>query len=130
MKTTKVVCRHFAKDLTVRIVWHVHWLVLISNPDVDRWLRLYVRRLCVETDTVHLRLLVDMLLIRSENKKDASLKGKYVDDSEVEIIPCWWLSSAPSALELDCKQVVEQIVIPEMTKNRALQTFYNERACE
>eukprot|EP01083_Nonionella_stella_P141765 437433_1 len=130
MKTTKVVCRHFSQDLTVRIVWHVHWLVLKSKPDVDHWVRLYVRSLCVDTDTVHLRLLVDMLLVRSDNNKPSSSEGGSVDDSEVETIPCWWLSSAASALELDCKQVVEQIVISEMTKNRALQTFYNERACE
>eukprot|EP01083_Nonionella_stella_P073627 199280_1 len=106
MKTTKVVCRHFSQDLTVRIVWHVHWLVLKSKPDVDHWVRLYVRRLCVETDTVHLRLLVDMLWVRSENIKDAPSEGKNFDDSEVETIPCWWLSSAASTLELDCKQVV------------------------
>eukprot|EP01083_Nonionella_stella_P073626 199278_1 len=81
-------------------------LALKSKPDVDHWLRLYVRSLCVDTDTVHLRLLVDMLLVRSDNNKDAPSEGGSVDDSEVETIPCWWLSSAASTLELDCKQVV------------------------
>jgi len=105
-------------------------LALKSKPDVDHWLRLYVRSLCVETDTVHLRLLVDMLLVRSESSKGASSKCESIDDSEVETFPCWWLSSAASALELDCKEVVEKIVISEMTKNRALQRLTNEFANE
>jgi hypothetical protein len=43
---------------------------------------------------------------------------------------CWWLSSAARILDLDRLGAVEKIIIPEMTKNRALQRLTNEFATE
>eukprot|EP01083_Nonionella_stella_P281904 959428_1 len=118
MTTPKVVCRHYTKS-HFQINWLIMCVCALAGPQIKTRCGPLVPSLCsdcyrlvqsscVETDTLHLRLLVDILLIRLENNKDAPSEGKNFDDSEVETIPCWWLSSAASALELDFtrKQVV------------------------
>ena len=100
-------------------------LALQSKPDFEHWLRLYVRALSVEADMVNLRLVVGMLLdkIQSTGMEEA---GSNSNTSSA----CWWLSSAQSVLGLDRKETVAKIIIPEMTKNRALQRLTNEFATE
>jgi len=47
-----------------------------------------------------------------------------------EHIGCWWLSSAPKILNLERSDLVKTIIIPELSKNRALQRVTNEIALE
>lgn len=97
-------------------------VALQSKPDFEHWLRLYVRALALDADSAHLRLLVDMLL-----HKRVSSNGDVSMNAETT---CWWLSSAARILDLDRLGAVEKIIIPEMTKNRALQRLTNEFATE
>lgn len=97
-------------------------LALQSKADFEHWLRLYVRALALEANSSHLRLLVDMLLHkRVSNDGDVGMNAETT---------CWWLSSAERILDLDRLGAVEKIIIPEMTKNRALQRLTNEFATE
>ena len=100
-------------------------LVLQSKSDFEHWLRLYVRALSREADSTGLRLVVDMLLdkIVRNNTYDEGTKSN-------SLSACWWLSSAQGVLGLDRKKTVENIIIPEMTKNRSLQRLTNEFATE
>ena len=98
-------------------------LALQSKPDFEHWLRLYVRALSLEADMVNLRLVVSMLLDKMQT--DIGTGNGIALDVDTSS-PCWWLSSARSVLGLDRKGIVSKIVIPEMTKNRALQRLTNE----
>lgn len=89
--------------------------VLGSPGEFKSWLLLYIQTLAKEGHVDHLRLVVDMLL--SENGGSNS-------------VPCWWLSLAPAILNLNRKDMVKTIVIPEMSKNRALQRVTNEIAMQ
>jgi hypothetical protein len=70
-----------------------------------------------------LRMLVDMLF----GTKDTGSTDSGLPDGASA---CWWLSSAPQVLGLDRKNLVKTIVVPEMSKNRALQRITNEIALE
>jgi len=89
-------------------------LALSSSKEFRYWLSQYVKHLTITGNESHLRLLVEMLLL-SSNK--AKLSGN---------TSCWWLSSAPEILSLNRNKLVEDVVIPEMSKNRALQRVMNE----
>jgi protein HIRA/HIR1 len=92
-------------------------LMLKSKDDFEHWLRLYIRALAVDGDSAHLRLIVDLL--HGTYKIEASHSSMF-----------WWVSTAKTWLGLDVKAAMEQIVIPEMTKNRSLQRLTNEFATE
>jgi hypothetical protein len=68
-------------------------------------------------------MLVDMLF----GTKDTGSTGSDLSGGGSA---CWWLSSAPQVLGLDRKKLVKTIVVPEMSKNRALQRITNEIALE
>jgi protein HIRA/HIR1 len=87
--------------------------VLGSPNEFKSWLLLYIQTLAKEGHVDHLRLVVDMLL--SDNGDSNSI---------------WWLSLAPAILNLNRKDMVKTIVIPEMSKNRALQRVTNEIALQ
>mmetsp|Transcript_13531 Transcript_13531/g.15045 ORF Transcript_13531/g.15045 Transcript_13531/m.15045 type:complete len:1161 (-) Transcript_13531:724-4206(-) len=89
-------------------------LALASPEEFKYWFRQYVKHLTISGNEPHLRLIVDMLLI---SKETALFSGSSL---------CWWLSSAPSILTLDRKKLVREVIIPEMSKNRALQRLMNE----
>ena len=42
----------------------------------------------------------------------------------------WWLSSSEAVLDMDRKGAIRKIVLPEMSKNRALQRLTNEIATD
>ena len=90
--------------------------VLGSAEEFKSWLLLYIRTLTMGGHVDHLRLVVDMLLGSSNGEASQSL--------------CWWLSLAPGILNLDRKTMVKTIVVPEMSKNRALQRVTNEIAMQ
>jgi len=89
-------------------------LALSSANEFRFWLSRYVKHLTITGNESHLRLLAEMLLLSSDKSK---LSGNTL---------CWWLSSAPAILSLSRKELVQDIVIPEMSKNRALQRLMNE----
>jgi hypothetical protein len=53
-----------------------------------------------------------------------------MDDVQASENLCWWLSDATRILSFDRKKLITSIVIPEMSKNRALQRITNEIAVE
>lgn len=87
-------------------------IALRSREDFEEWLRLYIRILTAEGDSDHLRLTIDMILGKEGNNEESS--------------SCWWIYSSADILGLDRKEAVKNIIIPEMTKNRALQRLTNE----
>jgi protein HIRA/HIR1 len=99
-------------------------LALGSASEFQYWLSLYARTLSVGGRGPLLRMLVDMLF----GKKDSESTDS--DSPGGASACCWWLSSAPQVLGLDRKTLVKSIVVPEMSKNRALQRITNEIALE
>ena len=84
---------------------------------------MYARTLSRSGNESMLRLLVDMLL--------HTAAGAVTDHAgTVNANSCWWLSSAPDVLALSRTKLVQAIVVPEMSKNRALQRITNEIAIE
>ena len=88
-------------------------LALGSSKEFQYWLSQYVKNLASSGNESHLRLLVELLLSSREGVSHSSSS-------------CWWLSSAPTVLNLNRKELVQTVVIPEMSKNRALQRLTNE----
>ena len=95
-------------------------MVLNSKADFQYWLRLYIRGLAMENDGTHLRFVVDMLLHNTDSDQEA----------ESPLTSFWWISSSRQILGLDRIKAVQNIVIPEMSKNRAMQRLTNEIATE
>lgn len=95
-------------------------MILKSKADFQHWLRLYIRGLSMENDGTQLRFVVDMLLhnIDSDHKKEGQLTS------------FWWISSTRQILGIDRIKIVQTIIIPEMSKNRAMQRLTNEIATE
>lgn len=91
-------------------------LALQSETEFLHWLTLYVRLLAAVGDTAQLRILIDLLL--------GSTPGEPTTESY------WWLSSSPTILKLDRKNLIKTSVIVEMSRNRSLQRFTNEIALE
>ena len=116
-------------------------LALASKTEFEQWLGLYVHRLAQDGNDGHLRLLVDMLLGKNTGADmDAGLDDVAMDapdggegndfGGKGNATFCWWLSSAESILGMDRKTALRKIVLPEMSKNRALQRLTNEVATE
>jgi len=91
--------------------------------EFEEWFTKYIKILAVTGSESLLRMVVDMLVG----------KGEYRDgeptDKEFEM-PCWWLSHCGHIFDVDRVKLVKKIVIPEMSKNRALQRITNEIAIE
>ncbi len=96
-------------------------IALNSGKEFEYWLSLYARTLAVNGNEASLRLLVDMLV--GKGRRNDSF-----DDSFQS--PCWWLSQAPTVLFLDRIELIKTHIIPEMSKNRALQRIMNEISVE
>jgi protein HIRA/HIR1 len=86
-------------------------VALGSAKEFQLWLSQYVKVLAGGGDEAHLRLLVEMLLSKETSSTSPS---------------AWWLSSAPTVLDLSRKALVKTAIIPEMSKNRGLQRLTNE----
>ena len=98
-------------------------LALGSAAEFEYWLSLYVKTLVMSGNESLLRMLVDLL-------SGSSNRGGGMDEDGSERSLCWWLSEAPKVLILDRTKLIKSIVIPEMSKNRALQRITNEIAVE
>jgi protein HIRA/HIR1 len=94
-------------------------MALGSSTEFQYWLSQYVKSLTVVGNESSLRLLVEMLLSSNDERQDSTSSSS-----------CWWLSSAPTVLNLNRKDLVKTVVVPEMSKNRALQRLTNEIALE
>ena len=94
-------------------------LALGSAAEFEYWFSMYIKILSLTGNESLLRLVMDMLL------------GKYAKESSSGTpTTCWWLSESPKILGLDRAKLVKTVVIPEMSKNRALQRITNEIAIE
>ena len=89
-------------------------LALGSSTEFQYWLSQYVKNMVACGNESQLRMLVEMLLSSREGISNST----------------WWLSSSPTILSLNRKSLVKTVVIPEMSKNRALQRLTNEVALE
>ena len=98
-------------------------LAVRSPSEFKHWLRLYVRTLALGGHADLLRMLVDMLL--GSTKEPGAVKASVSSECAN-----WWLSATPSILTLDRKSLIKSCVLPEMSKNRALQRLTNEFAVE
>jgi hypothetical protein len=96
-------------------------IVFGSGHEFEYWLSLYARTLARSGNEAALRVLVDMLVGKRPNNHSS--------DSESPS-PCWWLSQAPTVLALNRAKLIQTHIIPEMSKNRALQRLTNEIALE
>jgi protein HIRA/HIR1 len=99
-------------------------LALGSLSEFEYWLSMYIRTLAMCGNESLLRLVVDMLL--GSDKKEDKMETEDVGSNGL----CWWLSEAPRILTFDRTKLIKSIVIPEMSKNRALQRITNEIAVE
>lgn len=97
-------------------------VALNSDSEFEYWLTLFARTLAMSGNESSLRVLVDML--------SGKTLGSDLGEEESVQSPCWWLSEAPKVLSLDRMKLIKTIVIPEMSKNRALQRITNEIALE
>lgn len=97
-------------------------IILNSKADFQHWLRLYIRGMSMENDKLQIRFVVDMLL----HTMDGESQNARIQD----LSSFWWLSSASHILGLDRTKVVNEVVIPEMSKNRAMQRLTNEIVTE
>ncbi|GAX12012.1 protein HIRA/HIR1 [Fistulifera solaris] len=91
-----------------------------SGPEYRLWLGRLVRILSITGDETGLRLLTEMILGRGPSLTN----GVGNDDS------CWWLSLSPEVLKQDRKELIQSVVLPEMSKNRSLQRLTNELSLE
>ncbi|CAB9497994.1 Protein HIR1 [Seminavis robusta] len=98
-----------------------------SSPEFKHWLRLYVRTLSLGGHADLLRVLVDMIVGPPGKKANSTAPSpSHLAHGDVH----WWLSTTPTILTLDRKSLIKSCVIPEMSKNRALQRLTNEVALE
>ena len=109
-------------------------LGLGSSNEFELWLGCYIRRLAQDGAEAHLRLVVDLLLGRGGSSVDMR-EGSDTEASHEMArknagASLWWLSSSEAVLDMDRKGAIRKIVLPEMSKNRALQRLTNEIATD
>ncbi|VEU33805.1 unnamed protein product [Pseudo-nitzschia multistriata] len=97
-------------------------LALGSVSEFEFWFSMYVKILALTGNEVLLRLVIDMLMGKYPS---GASNGEAACNST-----CWWLSESPMVLTFDRVKLVSTVVIPEMSKNRALQRLTNEIAVE
>jgi protein HIRA/HIR1 len=102
-------------------------LALQSSSDFKHWFCLYIRLLCMEADSNQLRFIIDMLL--NERDSTDSMETSMEIDKDCET-SCWWLLPGSDVLGHKKRDIVEKVIIPEMSKNRSLQRLMNEIATE
>ena len=103
-------------------------LALGSATEFEFWFSMYTKILSLTGNESLLRLVIDMLL-----GKHGATNGKENEPSATVATTtdtCWWLSESTNVLGLNRVKLVRTIVIPEMSKNRALQRITNEIAIE
>jgi len=104
-------------------------LALGSATEFEFWFSKYIKILSMTGNESLLRLVIDMLL----GKRLVGNNGEEEDaeaPATASTTTCWWLSESPSVLKHDRVELVRSVVIPEMSKNRALQRITNEIAIE
>ena len=93
---------------------------------------MYVKTLAAAGDEALLRLVVDMLIGKSPSSDSQALTVTTNNggntDAAARPTACssWWLSNTAQVLNFDRIHLVKTVVIPEMSKNRALQRYTNE----
>jgi protein HIRA/HIR1 len=102
-------------------------LALGSSDEFKHWLSQYVQILTKLGSGSQLRTLTDILLGPIDDPNNVP---DHSPDPDHQGWNCWWLNDAPAILGLDRKTLVQSIVIPIMSKNRALQRITNEIAVE
>lgn len=99
-------------------------LALGSAEEFEYWFSMYIKTLAVAGDESTLRLIVDMLMAKSNaspgEQQNTSL------DVDSGSAGSWWLSGSTRVLKFDRVQLIKNVVIPEMSKNRSLQRYTNE----
>jgi len=108
-------------------------LALGSGSEFKFWFSMYVKILSLTGNESLLRLVIDMLLGKHQ-PGSLNGNGNGEEAAAAAAAPCtstsWWLSESPNVLEFDKVGLVTTVVIPEMSKNRALQRITNEIAVE
>lgn len=99
-------------------------IALQSSLEFQVWISTYAKCLSSTGDANTLRFLVDVLLGNS---------GVDMIDNNSHWVPtCWWFNSITSSqcLGLSGKDIIRNIILPEMSKNRQLQRLTNEVSME
>jgi protein HIRA/HIR1 len=99
-------------------------LALGSATEFEFWFSMYTKILSLTGNDSLLRLVIDMLL-----GKHGTIDGEE-EEPAATTTACWWLSESSDVLGLNRVKLVRTVVIPEMSKNRALQRITNEIAIE
>eukprot|EP00536_Pseudo-nitzschia_multiseries_P012347 jgi/Psemu1/260493/estExt_Genewise1Plus.C_4670022 len=120
-------------------------LALGSVSEFEFWFSRYIKVLSWTGNESLLRLVIDVLLGSKRestgdggpSKKDSANGEAAATSAATSAVPggsgiptCWWLSESPEVLGFDRVKLVTTVVIPEMSKNRALQRITNEIAVE
>ena len=99
-------------------------LALGSATEFEFWFSMYTKILSLTGNDSLLRLVIDMLL-----GKHGTIDGEE-EEPAATTTACWWLSESSDVLGLNRVKLVRTVVIPEMSKNRALQRITSEIAIE
>jgi len=106
-------------------------IALGSASEFEFWFSMYIKILSLTGNEALLRLVIDMLLGKSGTGKEGNVPTANGSSSDLtSTTTCWWLSESPKVLGLNRVNLVRTNVIPEMSKNRALQRITNEIAIE
>lgn len=125
---------------------------LKSSTEFEYWLRMYTRRLVLDSNKDQIRFLIDLILPpplttsnntniindSNSNSNSQSLQ-KRLSPLSTSSSPCshccWWISYNDSGvssnndkeiLNLSRKYLVQKVILSEVAKNRSLQKFANE----
>lgn len=125
-------------------------VALGSSSEFEYWFKMYVKILAITGNESLLRLVIDMLLGKDiettkatpaatiVNITSAGGNGEGINGGKTEKVSslsssfhsCWWLSESTKVLKYDRVNLVRDVVIPEMSKNRGLQRITNEISIE
>ncbi|KAL3913858.1 MAG: hypothetical protein SGARI_000441, partial [Bacillariaceae sp.] len=107
-------------------------LALGSAAEFEYWFSMYIRTLAMTGDETLLRMTVDMLMGQQTSGGTGAVANANSngDAGNNNTAACWWLSDSPSVLKFDRIKLIRTVVIPEMSKNRALQRVTNEISIE
>ena len=99
-------------------------IALDSKSEFETWLALYSRCLSTSGEAEALRFLVDTLLDDVNSNT-----GDFMGEESGQNVPSF-LSIGIKSLGLESKQIIRQLILPEMSKNRHLQRLTNEISIE
>ena len=95
-------------------------VALESPSEFRHWLSCYAKALAISGQAAYLRQLIDLFLVSPMTGETRFPKSNFL----------WWIHSGSGILGLDRHDLVKNVILPQISKNRALQRLTNEIALE